>query len=80
VVLNPADSNELLRAIKIRSTTSFIGEVKLLAPYKILQYVKDPLSYDRDTNRQNLAAISCPVSPASLLGMSAAIRAENSGG
>jgi hypothetical protein len=28
--------------------TSFVGEVKLLAPYhKILQHVKDPLRYDR---------------------------------
>jgi hypothetical protein len=41
--LNPAEGDRFLRAIEIRSTPSFRGEVKLLAPcYKILQHVKYP--------------------------------------
>jgi hypothetical protein len=40
---NPAKDNGFLRAIKIHSTASFRGEVKLLAPCcKILQHVKNP--------------------------------------
>jgi hypothetical protein len=48
--------------------------------HKILGQVKDPLRYDRDGDRQNSAAISCQVLPALLIGVSAATRAENSGG
>jgi hypothetical protein len=48
---------------KICSTTFFGGEVKLPAPCKILRHVKDSLKYDRDTDRQNSAAISRPVCP-----------------
>jgi hypothetical protein len=33
-----------LRAVKIRSTPSFGGEVKPSAPCKILRHVKDPTS------------------------------------
>jgi hypothetical protein len=66
---------------KNRSTTSFGEEVKPSAPCcKILLHVKDPLRYDSDTGRQNSAAISRPFHPASLLGVSAATRADNSGG
>jgi hypothetical protein len=50
--------------IKIHSTTFFRGEVYPSAPcHKILWHVKNPLRYDRDTDRQNLVAISFPVSP-----------------
>jgi hypothetical protein len=38
-----AEDNGFLRGIKIQSTPSFRGEVKLLAPFrKILQHDKDP--------------------------------------
>jgi hypothetical protein len=41
---NPAENDRFLRAIKIRSTTSFGGEVKPAALYRtILQHVNDPL-------------------------------------
>jgi hypothetical protein len=61
---SPAVSDGFLRAIKIRSTASFGGEVKPSVPCrKILRHVKDPLRYDRDTDRQNSAAISYQVSP-----------------
>jgi hypothetical protein len=44
---------------------------------KFLRQVKDPLRYyERDTDRQNQR----PFLPASLLGVSSATRAENSGG
>jgi hypothetical protein len=67
--------------INIHSKTSFEGEVKLSATCrKILWHVKDPLRYDKDTERQNSAAISHPVSPTLLISVSAATRAENSGG
>lgn len=47
---NLAKSDRFLRAIKIHSKTSFGGEVKLLAPCcEILQHVKDPKWYDRDS-------------------------------
>jgi hypothetical protein len=50
----PAESDGFLRAIEIRSTTFFGGELKPLAPYhKILWHIKDPLRYDGDTDKQN---------------------------
>jgi hypothetical protein len=40
---NPTEGDGFLRAIKIRSTTAFGGEVKPSAPCcKILRHVKDP--------------------------------------
>jgi hypothetical protein len=78
---NPAEEADFLSATKIRSSTSFGGEGKPSAPCrKILQHVKDPLRYDRDTDTQNSAAISRPVSPPLLLDVSAATRAQSSGG
>jgi hypothetical protein len=42
---NQAEDTGFLRAIKVCSTTSFRGEVKLAVPCrKILQHVKDPCS------------------------------------
>jgi hypothetical protein len=60
-----AESAGLLREIRIHSMMAFFGgEVKSrLACCRILWQVKDPLRYDRDTDRQNSAAISHPVSP-----------------
>jgi hypothetical protein len=56
---NPTENNEFLRAIKIRSTTSVVGEVKTSAPCrKILRHVKNSLRYYRDTDRQHWASIS----------------------
>jgi hypothetical protein len=43
---NPADDNGFLRAIKIRSTASFGGEVKPSVP----QHVKEHYEYERDTS------------------------------
>jgi hypothetical protein len=41
--LNPTEDDGILRAIQIRSTTSFGGKVKPSVPYrKILRYVKEP--------------------------------------
>jgi hypothetical protein len=41
----PGQLQWILRVIKIRSATSFGGEVKLAVPcHKILQHVKDPYS------------------------------------
>jgi hypothetical protein len=41
--LKPDRGNGLLNAIKLRSTPSFGGEVKLLAPLsKLLRHVKEP--------------------------------------
>jgi hypothetical protein len=78
---NPAESDGSLRAIKIRSMTSFGGEEKPLAPCrKTLRHVKDPSRYDRDTDRQNLAAIYRPLSPRFAARCSAASRVKNSGG
>jgi hypothetical protein len=53
------------REIKIRSTTSFGGEVKLSAQcVKILRHVKNPAEYKRDFSSAKLTAISCQVSSA----------------
>jgi hypothetical protein len=45
---NLAEDKGLLRAIKIRSTTSFGGEVKpAVECRKVLQHVKDPCSKEQ---------------------------------
>jgi hypothetical protein len=60
----PADNDGFLKSIKIRNTAVFGGEVKPSASCRdILRHVKYPLRYDRDTNRQNSAAFSHPISP-----------------
>jgi hypothetical protein len=47
-VLKPGRGDIFLRATKIRSTPSFGWEVKPEVPcLKILQHVKDPLTYQR---------------------------------
>jgi hypothetical protein len=43
---NPTEYDEFLRRIKIRSTTSFGGEVKRAVPCKILWLVKEPKKYE----------------------------------
>jgi hypothetical protein len=54
----PGQGRWILRANKIRSATSFGGEVKPAVPCrKILRHVIDPLSYGRDTCRQNSRAL-----------------------
>jgi hypothetical protein len=66
---------------KNHNMISFGGEVKPSAPCrKIIRHAKNPLRYDRDTDRQNSAAISRPVYPRFALGISAVNRTENSGG
>jgi hypothetical protein len=48
---NPAVDDEILRAIKIRSTTSLGSAVKPSAPCrKILRRVKEPYEYEKDTS------------------------------
>jgi hypothetical protein len=48
---DPAEDSGFLRAIKIRSTTSFRGEVKPLFPcHKILQHLKEQYEYERETS------------------------------
>jgi hypothetical protein len=43
---NPAEDDRYLRAIKIRSTTPYGGEVKILGPCrKILRYAKERYDY-----------------------------------
>jgi hypothetical protein len=69
---NPAEDDRSLRAIKIRHTASFRGEVKLsLQSLKILQHVKDPYEYENDTSKAKFSDQFCKVSPASLLDVSA---------
>jgi hypothetical protein len=78
---NPADSNGFLRAIKNHSMTSFGGEVKPLATFrKILRHVKDPLMYDRYTIGKIQRPFLAQFLPGSLLDVSAATKADNSGG
>jgi hypothetical protein len=51
--------------------TSFVGEVKPLVPcHKIYGVLKNPLSMKEILHRQNLAAISSHISPASQLDVS----------
>jgi hypothetical protein len=46
---NPAEDDGFLRAIKISSISSFGGEVKLFAPFRmILRHVKELYEYERD--------------------------------
>jgi hypothetical protein len=67
-VSNPAKDNGFLRDIKIHSTASFVGEVKpFLLHRKIYGMLKNPMSMKGILHRQNSAAISPKVSPASLL-------------
>jgi hypothetical protein len=48
---NPTKDNGFLRVMKVHSTTSFRGDVKLSVPcHKILQHVKVPYEYKRDTS------------------------------
>jgi hypothetical protein len=79
--LYPAESDGFLRAIQIRSTTSFGGEVKPFSTNVVRFYgmLKIPTGMI-DTDRQNSEVISRPVLPALLLGVSVATRAENCGG
>jgi hypothetical protein len=59
---NPTESDEILRAIIIRSTTSFGGEVKPSGPCRMfLRHPKSPLRYGRYTDSQNSPTISRPV-------------------
>jgi hypothetical protein len=47
---NPDEDDGFLRAIKIRSTTFFGGEVKPLVPCrKVFRYVKENYEYEIDT-------------------------------
>jgi hypothetical protein len=76
----PGRERWILRAIKIRSKTSFRGKVKLSAPCRnILWHVKILYSM-KHTDMQNSAAFFAQCLPVSLIGTSAATRAENSGG
>jgi hypothetical protein len=51
VASNPTENYEFLKAIKIRSMTSFRGKVKPSAPCrKILQHVKDHHRYEKNTS------------------------------
>jgi hypothetical protein len=75
---NTAESEGFLKAIEIRSITSFAGELKRSEPCRnILRRVKYCYGHERDICRQNSAAIS---QLASILGVSAATTAEKSGG
>jgi hypothetical protein len=49
---NPAEDDGFLRAIKIRSTTSFGREIKPSATrYNILRHVKTPAEYEEILHR-----------------------------
>jgi hypothetical protein len=62
--LKPGRQRLISKAINIPSKTSFGDGAKPSAPCrKILRHVKDPFKYDRYIDRQNSAAIYCPVSP-----------------
>jgi hypothetical protein len=48
---NPAEDDGFLRAIKIRGTTSFGGDVKSLVPCrKISRHVKESYEYEKDNS------------------------------
>jgi hypothetical protein len=58
---NPTESDGFLRAIKIRITISFEGEVKPSAPSrKILRHVKESYEYERRTSLAKFTAIFSP--------------------
>jgi hypothetical protein len=72
---NPAEGDGFLRAIKISSTSSFRREEKPWASCrKYDDMLNIPAEYDRDTTSVKFEYISCHVSPASLLGISATTR------
>jgi hypothetical protein len=53
----PSGKRCIFKGVKIRSTTSFGVEVKPSAPCRnILRHVKDPLRYDRDTDKRPFLA------------------------
>jgi hypothetical protein len=69
---NLAEDERLLRVMKVSSTTYFGEEVKLSAPCcKIYGMLKNPTSMKELLHRKNSALISCQVSLASLLDVSA---------
>jgi hypothetical protein len=69
-----AQTGRFLRTIKIRSTTSFGGEVKPSVPVQIFYGILKILEkYDRDTTPAKSKDISRKL-PASLFGVSAATR------
>jgi hypothetical protein len=69
---NPAEDDEHLRAIKIRSTTS-IGE-KMKPSFHVVRVysmLKDPVKLERETSSAKFTTNSLQVPPASLLDVSA---------
>jgi hypothetical protein len=68
---HPVKDDEFLRAIKIRSTTSFGGEVKPSVPCKFLRHVTESYRYERRYFVEKFTAISRQVVPALLIGVSA---------
>jgi hypothetical protein len=76
---NPADSDGFLTAIKIRSTTSFGGEVKPL-PHVVIFYgiLNIPIGMSEILTGKIQRPFLGQFLPASLLDVSAATRAENS--
>jgi hypothetical protein len=66
---NLAEDDRFLRAINVRSTTFFGGEVKAPVPCKILPRVKEPYSYEKRyfVGKIHGYFISRKVSPDSLL-------------
>jgi hypothetical protein len=59
---NQAEDDGYLRVIKIRTMTSFGGDVKPLVPcHNILRHVKEPYECEEILSRQNSAAISSPI-------------------
>jgi hypothetical protein len=78
--VKPGRQRWILYAIKICSTTSFGVEVKPAVPCrKILRHVNDPSTYDRATDTQIQWPFLTQFLPVSLVGVSAATKAEKSG-
>jgi hypothetical protein len=72
---NPAQNDGFLGEIKIRNTTSFVGEVKPLAPCRnILRHVKKLRSMTEMLRRLNSKIFLAKFLTNSLLGVSAATR------
>jgi hypothetical protein len=67
--LNLAEDYGFLRAIKIRSTTSFGGEGKCQPHAEILRHVKEPAEYEINILLAKFKAISRQVSSGLLLGV-----------
>jgi len=76
---NPGRGRLIVRATEVRNTTYFGGEVKSSVPrLKILQHFKNPYGM-KEILLGKIQGIPLPLSPASLLGVSAGLLPDSCG-